>query len=203
VRDETQWFRLEPYVKDIVGSFKGDSRVWVWDMYNEPANGVQFGSTSEKLGDITLRLLEKVFCWAREINPAQPLTVGTWDGSDALEEFAFSLSDIITFHSYHGPEQLRVQIDMLKAHERPVVCTEWMNRGNGSTVAACLPVLKENNVGAMHWGLVNGRTQTHLNWGHLPGQPEPNVWQHDLFRSSHAPYDAGEIVLFKKAIRGS
>jgi len=53
----------------------------------------------------------------------------------------------------------------------------------------------------MHWGLVNGRTQTDLNWGHRPGQPDPPVWQHDIFRGDSEPYDPGEIELFKRYLR--
>ena len=52
----------------------------------------------------------------------------------------------------------------------------------------------------MYWGLVNGKTQTHLNWGHLPGQPDPQLWQHDLFRQDHTPYDPAEIAAFRDAI---
>ena len=39
-----------------------DRRVWVWDLYNEPTNG--------GLGDVSLPLTEKVFEWARAVNPA-------------------------------------------------------------------------------------------------------------------------------------
>lgn len=64
----------------------------------------------------------------------------------------------------------------------------------------CLPVFKRESVGAMHWGLVNGKTQTHLNWGHLPGQPEPEFWQHDLFRSDHSAYNSSELAIFRAAL---
>ena len=61
VRDQAQWPRLEKYVKDVIGSYKNDNRVWIWDLYNEPTN---FG-----LGDTTVPLVNNVFTWAREINP--------------------------------------------------------------------------------------------------------------------------------------
>ena len=197
VRDATQWSRLEPYVKDIVGTYKNDPRVWVWDLYNEPTNGVNIGAFFNKLGDASLPLVEKVFAWAREVNPSQPLTVGVWGDDVKLNSLVFANSDIITFHNYSPPAHLSANIAALKAHGRPVICTEWLNRGNGSTVAGCLPVLKRENVGAIHWGLVNGKTQTHLGWSHLPGQPVNEQWQHDLFRPDHTPYDAEEIRLFK------
>ena len=200
VRDNTQWPRLEPYVKDVVGSFKNDTRVWVWDVYNEPTNGVSIGDFSQKLGDITLPLLEKVFAWARSAAPVQPLTVGVWDDNAKLNEIAFENSDIITFHCYSSPEELQRQITELKKHDRPMICTEWMSRGYGSKVAGCLPVFKREKVGAMHWGLVNGKTQTHLGWRHLPGQPVSDIWQHDLYRGDHTPYDKEEIRIFTDTI---
>ncbi len=67
-------------------------------------------------------------------------------------------------------------------------------------MADCLSIFKAENVGAIYWGLVNGRTQTNLNWGHKPGDPEPKRWQHDLFRGDLTAYDVGEIELFHKLI---
>ena len=202
VRDSTQLPRLESYVKDIISSYKDDPRVWVWDLYNEPTNGVGIGRYNSRLGDASLPLLESVFRWARKVNPSQPLTVGKWDWDNKckLDEITLSYSDIITFHSYSKAEELGAQIKSLTEYNRPIICTEWMNRCIGSTVYDCLPVLNEKNVGAMHWGLVNGKTQTHLSWGSLPGQPVGDVWQHDLFIGNHSPYDAGEIALFKQLL---
>ena len=73
----------------------------------------------------------------------------------------------------------------------------------GSLVETCLPVFAEKRVGCLHWGLVNGKTQTHLNWGHRPGDPEPEVWQHDLYHPDHRPYDTGELELFRNTIRAN
>ena len=192
VRDSAQWPRLEPYVKDVIGSFKDDPRVWIWDLYNEPTQRAS-------LGDESLPLYENVIAWAREVNPSQPLTIGVWNGNEKFNKIALENSDIITFHCYGPPAHLEYLIAELKKHGRPLVCTEWMQRGCGGTVAACLPIFKRENVGAMHWGLVNGKLQTHLNWGHRPGDPDPAVCQHDLFRGNHTPYDTEEIRLFKEA----
>ena len=56
-----------------------------------------------------------------------------------------------------------------------MINTEWLNRGRGSLVETCLPVFAREKVGCMHWGLVNGKTQTDLPWGHRPGDPEPEI----------------------------
>ena len=193
VRDPSTWPRLEKYVKDVVATFKDNPHVWIWDLYNEPTNG--------GLGDVSLPLVEKVFVWARDVGPSQPLTIGQWNGNAGLNEIIYRQSDVITFHDYGGPDRLRGHIADLQRQGRPLICTEWLNRGRGSTVADCLPIFRRKTVGCMHWGLVNGKTQTHLNWGHRPGEPDPPVWQHDLFRSDHTSYAPSEIELFRSFIR--
>jgi beta-mannanase len=71
-----------------------------------------------------------------------------------------------------------------------------MNRPLKSTITDILPLLKENNVGSMLWGLVNGKTQTHLPWGfRLENLPYTGVWQHDLFTNAFMSYDKNEIKI--------
>jgi len=200
VRDPSTWARLERYVKDIIGTFRDDPRLWVWDLYNEPTNGIIVGETKIPLGDFSLPLLEKTILWAREMNPTQPLTVGEWSDNAKLNGIIRSFSDIVTFHDYTKAEDLQTRICAIKSLGRPAICTEWLNRNTGSTVAECLPIFRGENIGAMHWGLVNGKTQTHLNWGHLPGDPDPVIWQHDLFHADQTPYDSAEIRLLKETM---
>ena len=192
VRDSTTWPRLERYVKDVISTFGHDPRLWVWDLYNEPSNA--------GLADASIPLVEEVFQWAREINPSQPLTVGQWDTNDRLNKLTWEMSDIITFHDYTTTPDLEKHIADLKSQNRPMICTEWLNRNTGSQVADCLPVLQRHRVGAISWGLVLGKTQTNLNWGHRPGDPEPARWQHDLFHPDHAPYDSKELDAFRDAL---
>jgi len=192
VRDPQTWPRIEKYVKDIIETFKDDPRVWVWDLYYEPTNCDH--------GDLSLPLLEKAFQWAREIAPSQALTAGEWNDNAKLKEMTYRLDDIITFHGYTRSDILGNHILEIKRQGRPVICTEWLNRIWGSTVVDCLTIFKREGVGAMHWGWVNGKMQTDLSTGHRPGDPDPVVWQHDLFRSDFTPYDPKEIALFKATL---
>ena len=194
VRDPKTWPRLEKYVKDIIASFKDDSRVWVWDLYNEPTNS---------LGNASLPLVEKVFRWARVAKPSQPLTVGRWNGNSRLNEILSRESDIITFHQYAKAEALQAMIDNLKKLGRPVICTEWMARTLGSLFKLHLPIFLSENVGCMHWGLVNGKTQTHYAWGSKAGAPEPEIWFVDLYHNDHTPYDPKELAILKWHIDSS
>lgn len=190
VIDERTHPRIEKYVKAVMGRFKNDQRILLWDMYNEPTNG--------GLGSASFPLLKKAIVWARTINPSQPISVDVWNNDKRLNDIAIPASDVITFHNYANKDELIKQINDLKQYQRPIICTEWMNRPNGSLIETHLAVFKTEKVGCMLWGLVNGKTQTNLPWGHRPGDPIPAVWQHDLYRPDFSPYNIEEINTIKK-----
>lgn len=193
VVDSITYPRIEKYVKAVIGRFKNDNRIFIWDLYNEPTNG--------GLGNTTLPLLKKVIGWAREVNPSQPVTVGVWNDNQKLNEIAIAGSDIVSFHNYGNTEALKKHIASLKKYNRPLINTEWMNRPAGSTIENNLDVFYEEKIGCMLWGLVNGKTQTELPWGHRPGDPEPTVWQHDLYKGDFRAYNPKEIELLKQYIQ--
>ena len=195
VADTTSYPRLARYVKDVMTAFKSDKRLLLWDLYNEPTNG--------GLGARSLPLVRGVCRWAREVNPAQPVSIGYWSDNAALRGIIEANADVTTFHNYDPAAKMQEAITRLRAQHRPMLCTEWLNRPRGSEVATVLPVLYENKVGAMSWGLVNGKTQTQLPWGHRPGDPEPTVWQHDLYRSDLTPYRPEELAAFAQLIKAS
>ena len=126
--------------------------------------------------------------------------MGRWNDNAELNEVIFRNSDIVTFHSYSPVDSLAKHVADLKKHGRPIINTEWLNRGDGSLVDTCLPIFVKENIGCMHWGLVAGKTQTNLNWGHRPGDPEPKTPQHDLYDKDFKPYYPKEIEGFKEAI---
>lgn len=186
--------KLEKYVKDVISRFKDDGRIFLWDLYNEPSN--------HKLGFRSYPLLEKTFAWARAVDPSQPLSSGIWNNDKRLNAIILANSDVVTFHLYANRAKTAKRMkEILKmAKGRPVICTEWMNRPIGSTVKDCIGLFKEANVGCIAWGLVNGKTQTHLPWRHRPEKlPYTGVWQHDLFRGDFTPYDPSEIAIIKEA----
>ncbi len=189
VCDPGSWGDLERYVSEIMSYFAGDKRILCWDIYNEPGNS--------ELRDKSLPLLEASFAWARKCHPTQPLTTGIWvEEFIALNEASCNLSDIISFHNY-GPLPGTIRMmEMLTKFGRPIVCTEWMARTMGSRIETHLPVFKEKKVGCYSWGLVNGKTQTHIPWSCL--KADTNEWFHDLFHSNGQPYDAAEIEIIQK-----
>jgi hypothetical protein len=211
LEDPTHWPRLEGYVKGVVGRFRDDARVLAWDLWNEVDNTNEpaYASLEPKnKGELVLALLPQVFAWAREASATQPLTSGLWRGGDwskltelpAIDRVQLALSDIVTFHSYDAPAQLEARIRQLLPYNRPIVCTEYMARGNGSTFEGALPILKKYSVGAINWGLVQGKAQTHLPWDSWRRpyvDREPAVWFHEVFRNDGTPYDPKETALIK------
>jgi len=185
-----RWGILEDYVRGVVGFFRGDRRVLAWDLYNEPGNS-GYGSRS-------LPLLRSVFAWARAAAPSQPLTVGIWDESRELAElnrFQAERSDVISFHSYQKREDAERRVASLRVHGRPLLCTEYMIRVEGSRFENILPYFRAEDIGAMNWGLVSGKTQTIFPWGSKEGSPEPAVWFHDILRPDGAPHLDAEAAL--------
>ena len=73
-----------------------------------------------------------------------------------------------------------------------------MARTAGSRFEDILPLFKSQDIGAMNWGFVSGKTQTIFPWGSKEGSPEPAVWFHDVLRPDGAPYIAAETELIRK-----
>jgi hypothetical protein len=182
---------LEIYVKDILTTFKDDQRIVLWDLYNEPGNS--------SYGDKSLPLLQQVFTWGRTVNPTQPLSVGVWNlDLTNLTRFQLDNSDVITYHDYSPVENHRQAIDSLKQFGRPLICTEYMARRNHSIFQDILPMLKAENIGAINWGLVEGKTNTKYAWDEpIPDGAEPQLWFHEIFKSDGSPYKEEEVDLIK------
>jgi hypothetical protein len=203
-----RWAELQPYVVDLLTRFAGDRRVLAWDLFNEPdqVDGhVLSGGSREEKASHASALAREVFAWAREVSPSQPLTVGIWEYDDngapapgPFNELAVELSDIISFHCYLPGPGLRSVIDNLVSHDRPLLCTEWLARTAGSTVDL-LHVFDQHNVGAVNWGLVDGRTNTRYPWSSWTQEvTDDEPWFHELLHADGTPYDIDEAELFRR-----
>jgi hypothetical protein len=215
LRDTSRFLKLETYVRATVKRFARDPRIHLWDLWNEPDNNNLHSHGPRDLGgekpQVVLPLLATVFDWVHGEAPSQPATsgiwLGNWAGHDTLtpiERLQIERSDVVSFHSYAPAEEIALRIAQLRRYNRPILCTEFMARGNGSTFAACLPVLREHGVGAYCWGFVQGRTQTHLPWDswQRPYRNDPSPWFHEVFRADHTPYDPAEVEVIRSLTRG-
>jgi hypothetical protein len=166
----------------------------LWDLYNEPGNNKQF--------DKSLPLLKSVFAWARAVNPTQPISAGIWNGDKNfknLNAFQIANSDIVTYHNYRYVDNHKMVIDSLKKYNRPLICTEYMARRNGSLFQIIMPILKQNKVGAINWGFVAGKTNTIFAWNTpVTNGEEPELWFHDILRKNGTPFSEDEVQVIKK-----
>jgi hypothetical protein len=201
--------QLKAYVQGVVGAFAKDDRVLGWDVWNEPDN--RGGDTEEDVAAKVKRvdeLLPKAFSWARSVHPTQPLTSGVWAGDwvhpdkeSETTKIQLAESDVISFHNYDWPEGFEARVKELERYRRPLICTEYMARGNGSTFDTVLPIAKQHHVAAINWGLVNGKTQTNLPWDSWQ-RPyvliQPTIWFHDVFHPDGTPYRQHEVDLIRQ-----
>jgi hypothetical protein len=208
LKDPGRYESLKPYVQGIVSHFKNDPRIDAWDLFNEPDNrNVPSYDKQEPANkaELSLNLLTKEFAWAREVAPSQPLTAGVWigDWSDGklskIDRFMLDNSDIITFHNYSQLDELKSRVETLRRFNRPLVCTEYMARPNGSTFDPMLGYFKSQRIGAYNWGFVAGKTQTIYPWDTWTKKydAEPPVWFHDIFHADGTPYDPREVNYIK------
>lgn len=185
---------LKDYVNDIMTAFKDDKRILLWDLYNEPGNN---GNENK-----SLPLLKNVFSWARAVNPSQPITSGVWNNSESfndLNKFQLENSDVITYHHYGYIDAHLREIKELKKYGRPIICTEYMARRNGSLFQTIMPMLKQQNVGAINWGFVSGKTNTIFAWDTpITDGKEPELWFHDIFRQDGTPFSENEVQVIKR-----
>jgi hypothetical protein len=202
--DSSRQEELAPYVQGLLDRFRDDSRIDGWDLFNEPdnPNPAYLDVEIPDKGARAFELLRKAFAWAREAAPSQPLTVGVWrdSWSDAaalsdLNAFSLEASDVVSFHHYGDLASLQHRVEALRRYERPVLCTEFLARGLGSTFDPHLGWMHEAGVGAYCWGLVAGRIQTEYGWDSwaTPHTAPPDPWHHDVLHRDGTPYDATEI----------
>jgi hypothetical protein len=209
--DPSHYPRLEAYVKGVVGAFKDDPRILAWDVWNEPdnTNGSSYGvSEPANKVQLVLTLLPKSFDWVRAAEPTQPITCGVWKGDysspeklDAMQRIQLDQSDIISFHNYDAGNEFEKRIKWLQRYNRPILCTEYMARGNKSTFQDSLPIAKRYKVAAINWGLVAGKTQTFLPWDSWQNPyvgREPAIWFHEVFRIDGSPVFKEETDLIRR-----
>jgi hypothetical protein len=206
LRDPEATARLRAYVTGVVRHFAADPRVVVWDIWNEPDNfdggaAKRPGLEPKDKPALVNALLSQAFAWAREAEPSQPLTSGVWRDSDNIDRLddckriQLANSDVISFHSYGDPPSLDRCLTNLATYGRPLLCTEFMARPNGSVFDPHLRMLRDHGVAAYCWGFVNGKSQTIYPWDSWTKSYDgpPPVWFHDIIEPDGTPFRQDEV----------
>jgi len=205
LRDPGATARLREYVTGVVRHFAADPRVVVWDIWNEPDNfdggaAKRPGLEPKDKPALVNALLSQAFAWAREAEPSQPLTSGVWRDSDNIDtlddckRIQLANSDVISFHSYGDPPSLDRCLTNLATYGRPLLCTEFMARPNGSVFDPHLRMLRDHGVATYCWGFVNGKSQTIYPWDSWTKSYDgpPPVWFHDIIEPDGTPFREDE-----------
>ena len=196
-----------------MAAFSIDKRILAWDIWNEPDNanvGRYTNSEPPNKADLVRAILPKAFQYARAGVPTQPVTSGLWQGDWSSEaalspvaKIQIELSDFVSFQNYDGPEEFEKRVKWLQAFGRPVVCTGFLARNQGSTIEAILPIARKYNVGALVGDMVAGKTQRWLPWDSWQNPyvgREPEVWTQDIFRSTGPAYQPREADFIRQMI---
>ena len=108
---------------------------------------------------------------------------------------------MLSFHNYAKPDDFEKHVVFLQQLHRPILCTEYMARGAGSTFQGILPIAKKYKVAAINWGLVAGKTQTYYpwdSWQHPYVDHQPPVWHHEVFHTDGKPYSEEEVAFIRQ-----
>ena len=202
------------YAEDVVAAFSIDKRILAWDVWNEPENTNSTSYANSELPnkvEIVRNLLPTLFKYVRAGVPTQPVTSGLWKDGDwssmatlsPIEKIQIEQSDFISFQNYDGPEDFEKRVKWLKAFGRPVLCTGFLARNQGSSIEAILPIALKYDVGALVGDLVQGKTQRFLpldSWMTPYVNREPSVWSQDLFRTTGPLYRQQDADIIKQMI---
>lgn len=194
-------------VHDIVSKYKEDKRIIIWDICNEPGNGMR---------DMrSISYIKKTFKIVRSYNPIQPCGTGCWSYKDnkpfqQIELETMEMSDVILYHCYMKNEDCIAVTEYLKEkYNRPLINSEWLHRIWHNDVDVLFPYFRKNKIGCLNWGFIAGKTQTYLPWEWLFNEYDKGngrdwdftKWQHDLVRANYRPYDFKEYEIIKNECR--
>jgi len=122
------------------------------------------------------------------------------DKESVTTKIQLEQSDIISFHDYGWPEVFEGRIQELERMGRPILCTEYMARGAGSTFDGSLPIAKQYHVAAMTGAWLQARRN--LPTMGFQTKPyvliQPTLWFHDVFRQDGTPYRQHEVDLIRQ-----
>ncbi len=170
-RGEEQPLELyEKFIKRLVGAFRGEERIVMWDVWNEP--DVWDDDRTRLEMDIIIRIAD----WCHEADATQPITSSIfWDTTDKSpieHEWRRKAESKMDLHNFHSYELARSQPDngedlirqLQEIGNRPLVCTEILTRTNGSGMARSLAVLARYGAHFYSWGLYANDSNWDIRW---------------------------------------
>lgn len=199
---QNAWEEAKKYTQQVVGAFANDSRIVLWDIWNEPS----FQDTPEMYEQMDW--IEAMVGWCREMSPIQPITSSIFWDTDVMNVDTVSrailrrndveaMMDVHNFHHYgvatEHMKAIEAMINRLrKISNRPLVCTEAIARTTGATVPRSLISFAEYNVHFFTWGLYMCDMNWTVTWGKSSYEPFSPMF-HELLHPDGEPYDYREL----------
>lgn len=154
------WDELEKYVQDVVGAYRNDERIVMWDVMNEPYCTKYANNEKDRKKISTF--LDHFIDVVKQNDPTHPCTVGFMFSRfipDVVDKI-----DILGWHNYTGDmDALRADIHYVKElgqkHGKPIHISEIARRDSNQHFSKFMPVLREEKIGWYFWELMLGKTQ--------------------------------------------
>lgn len=169
------WDNLDRYIYDVVAPHKNDSRVILWDCFNEPRQSI-----------VTHALVYHTIKKVRSIGVNQPVSACYGVGN--------AIGDVILLHPYvKNMKSLRRTVAAARSIRPDVLITEMAGRPNHGAFSDLIPTCQELNIGWYFWELIIGSTQFRYQWGNkvIPDH-EDTIFQGILYPDGSA-YNTDEI----------
>ncbi len=195
---------MESKVREIIRHFRGDNRIIMWDIWNEPA---WYGEDCPK----AMEWIKIIARWCREEGCTQAITSSIlWDAEISAASGGSYASarrdtekemDLHNFHDYAMQENHSANINYIinrykKIDNRPLICTESLVRTCGSGVAMSLSEFSKHNIGFYTWGLFSNDANWDVRWGRSTFYAFEPIF-HNLLYAGGDPVDERELSYIK------
>lgn len=197
------------YFRELVQGTRGDDRIILWDIWNEP----YFGPTDSTVVQ-QMAWIKEIVKVMRQEGCTQPISCSIiWDNNPSelnsaagevkqnARKEAEAMMDIHNFHDYYVEQDKETQVAyvvnrMKQISDRPMVCTECLARVNGSTIPRTLTQFAKYNIGFYSWGLYVNDSNWQVKWG----RSWYYAWEplfHDMLYADGDPYNPAELPWIK------
>ena len=199
--------QLEVWVRKITQHFRGDKRIILWDIWNEP-------NMNDDKTEGMMSWIAQIAKWMQQEGCTQPISSSiVWDtgvnlnnstatGKRLLRENTERLMDVHNYHDYSCQDGFNQETPSMynrlkRLGDRPLVCTECMTRTNGSTYARTLIDFAKYNINFYAWGL----SACDPNWEAKWSRSTFYNWDpmfHNALYADYEPYNESEPMWVKK-----
>ncbi len=198
---ETSLRSMETWVRKITRHFRGDKRIILWDIWNEP-------NMNDDKTEGMMAWISQMVKWMQQEGCTQPISSSiVWDtgvgtnsatatGKRLLRENTERLMDVHNYHDYScqdgfNQETATMYTRLKRLGDRPLVCTECMTRVNGSTYARTLVDFAKYNINFYAWGLSACDPNWEVKWGRSTFYNWDPMFHNALY-ADYEPYNESE-----------